>query len=251
MSNRLSLDRRDFGRVLVGLGSLVPSLGFCSARAAAPDGAGSIMNMVAALQESEFLSFSVESIFRASLARDNLKTLGVSAKVVFQRADTVFAVFGQGAEDDIQLSISGGQATLYRRSLASKTVLNVVPENGAAFSLPGLFIPFLGVLSKTVARDLFGEIKLLMPIAQGATGQVEPTTLVEVLGSSFMGEVWTSVSSGLPSRMSGTWFNSKGDAASASLSFADWSSEPPAEGSFPAIGQVEQAKSVGIEELGL
>ena len=252
MSHRFSQTRRGFGHGLVGFGSLALALGIQRVRAAAPDGAGSVLNMVAVLQSAKSLSFTVGSSFGTSVAKENLKTLGSRASVVFQRPDTLFVVFGEGGEDDIQLLVTGGQATLFRTSLASKTVLKIAPESGAAFSVPGLFIPFLGLLSDSAETDLFGEIKSLTPIAQGTANQAEPTTLVEVLGSSFTGEVWTSVSSGLPSRVSGTWFSSKGDAAaSAAVSFADWSFEPPAEGAFPASSQLEQAKSVNIEELGL
>lgn len=252
MPNRLTLNRRNFSHGLAGLGTVALTGFVQGAQAAAPDGAGSIMNMSAMLQASKSLSFRTDTSFGASVAGDKLKTLGARAKVVFQRPDTLFAVFGEGGEEDVQVLLSGGQATLYRLSLASKAVLKLAPENGAAFSVPGFFIPFLGLLSDDVVKDLFGGIQSVTPIAEGSASQPESTSLVAVMGSSFTGEVWTSVSNGLPTRVSGTWFSAKGDtAASAAVGFTDWSSEPPVEGAFAANGMVDQAKTVNIEALGL
>lgn len=252
MPNTFSLNRRDVGKVLAGVGAVALAGAVRQAQAAAPDGAGSITNMVAALQASKSLSFRTTSSFGASVARDKLKTLGARAAVVFQRPDTLFAVFGEGGQEDVQLMVSGGQATLYRLSLASKAVLKLAPENGAAFALPGLFIPFLGLLSSDVANDLFGGIQSVTPIGEGAANQPESTTLVAVMGGSFTGEVWTNVSDGLPARVNGTWFSAKGDtAASAAVTFSDWSSEPPTEGAFAGSGAGDQAKTVDLEALGL
>jgi hypothetical protein len=210
------------------------------------------MNMLAALQASKALSFRAEMSFGASVARDDLKILGTRAKVVFQRPDTLLAVFGESGEEDIQLLVSGGQATVFRLSLAARAVLPLVPANGAAFSVPGFFIPFLGLVSADAEKELFGEIKSLTPIAEDSGNQTEPTTLVAALGSSFTGEVWTNVSNGLPNRLSGTWLHSKNNtSASAVVSFSDWSSEPPVDGGLNAIGFADQAKIVDVEALGL
>ena len=252
MTNRLSPNRRDLGHALLGLGTLSLGLGIHRVRAAAPDGAGSIMNMIATLQASKTLSFRAEMTFGPSVAKNHLKTLGGRTAVVFQRPDTLFAAFGEGGEEDIQLLISGGQATLFRLSLAAKAVLPLVPANGAAFSVPGFFIPFLGLLSADAAKDLFGEIKSLTPISEGSENQTEPTTLVAALGSSFTGEVWTKVSDGLPNRLSGTWLHSDNHtSASAVVSFSDWSSEPPVEGGLNTNEQVDQATTVDVDALGL
>lgn len=252
MFNLNSLSRRDFSRVFAGLG--IANIAGCirPATAAAPDGAGNIMNMIATLQASRSLSFRSDAQFGASVARDGLKTLGARATVVLQRPDTIFAVFGEGGQEDVQLLISGGQATLFRLSLASKVLLKLVPDDGAAFAVPGLFIPFLGLLSGDVERNLFGGIKSMQQIAEGAAGQPEANTLVAVMGGRFTGEIWTNVSDGLPARISGTWFSGTGDtAASASVTLADWSFTPPVEAAFAANGLVDQAKIVDIEALGL
>jgi hypothetical protein len=252
MQSRMTLSRRNFNHALAGLGALALPGSVQGAGAAAPDGAGSIMNMASALQASKSLSFRTDSSFGASVAVDKLKTLGARTTVVFQRPDTLFAVFGEGGEEDVQLLLSGGQVTLFRLSLASKAVLKLEPENGSAFSVPGFFIPFLGLLSDDVTKDLFGAVQSVTPIAQGTADQPEATTLVAVMGSNFTGEVWTNVSNGLPARVNGTWFSSKGNtAASAAVSFTDWSSEPPVEGAFAGKGAVDQAKSVDVDALGL
>ena len=82
MTNRFSPNRRDLCCALVGLGTVALALGTQRARAAAPDGAGSIMNMLAALQASKALSFRAEMSIGASVANDDLKILGTCAKVV-------------------------------------------------------------------------------------------------------------------------------------------------------------------------
>lgn len=252
MPHRSSLNRRHVGQLMAGLGVAALSGGGQRVRAAAPDGTGSVMNMVAALQASKSLSFRTYTSFGASVARDKLKTLGARSTVVFQRPDTLFAVFGDGGDGDVQLMVSGGQATLYRMSLASKVVLTLAPETGAAFSVPGVFIPFLGLLSDDVTKDLFGGIQSVTPIAEGTAQQSESTTLVAVMGNGFTGEVWTNVSNGLPARVNGTWFGTKGDtAASAAVTFSDWSTEPPVEAAFAGKGAVDQAKTVKLEALGL
>jgi hypothetical protein len=210
------------------------------------------MNMVAALQSSNALSFRASMSFGASVAAHKLKTLGTRTIVAYQRADTIFAVFGGGGEPDVQLLVSNGQATLFRLSLASKAVLKLVPDNGAAFSVPGFFIPFLGLLSANPEKDLFGELKSVTPMAQGTESQSEPTALAAVVGRSFTGEIWTNVSNGLPAQLTGTWFHSKDNTAvSAAVSFADWSSNPQADAGVAANGQVERAMTVDVDALGL
>lgn len=243
-------NRRAFAGMLTGAAAavLVPVAG---ARAAAPDGAGAVADMAAALQAAQALSFTADSIFGASVARDKLRTLGNRASVVFQRPDSLFAVFGGGGEDDVQMLVSGGEATLFRLSLGSKTVLKLVPENGAAFAVPGLFIPFLGLLADDPATAFFGGINQVTPIAQGLPDQPEQTVLDAVMGKAFTGETWIDKSTGLPVRINGTWFGGTGDvAASAAVTFTGWSSAAPVAGAFAVKGLAE-AKSVELDALGL
>lgn len=250
METVLKLGRRQFGGLLAAVAT-TSALKVSPVEAAAPDGAGAILDMVAALQASNALSVTADANFGASVAKDKLRTLGNRASVVFQRPDSLLMVFGGGAEPDVQLVISGGEATLYRLSLAAKTVIKLAPENGAAFAVPGLFIPVLGLLATNVDKDFFGGITSVTPIAQGAPDQPESTTLASVIGSGFTGEVWVARSNGLPARVSGTWFGGKGDvAASAVLNLSGWSSEAPVAGAFAVKGLAE-AKSVELDALGL
>ena len=250
MSNALKLGRRGFGGMVAGLAAATV-LRAPQALAAAPDGAGAIQDMAAALQAARALSFTTDASFGASVTKDKLKTLGNRSSVVFQRPDSLFIVFGGDGGPDVQMLIAGGEATLYRLSLGAKTVLKLVPENGAAFAVPGLFIPALGLLSDNVDTDFFGGVTSVTPIAQGAPDQPEQTTLAAVMGAGFTGEVWVARSNGLPSRVSGTWFGAKGDvAASAVLNLSGWSSEAPVEGAF-AVKGLPEAKSVEIDALGL
>lgn len=244
-----SMNRRAFGGLAAGLAAaaLMPAAG----SATAPDGAGAVNDMMAALQAAAALTFDSETTFGASVAKDRLLTLGSRAHVVFQRPGTVFAVFGGGAEPDVQLLIANGEATLYRLSLASKTVLTLDPGNGAAFAVPGLFLPVLGLLGENIEADLFGGIQSVTPIAQAAPDQPEETTLAAVMGKRFTGEVWIDKSSARPVRMTGTWFGGKGDvAASAAVNLSAWSNAAPVAGVFAVKGLAE-AKSVGLGELGL
>ncbi len=250
MGNHLTLGRRAFGGLLAGLAltavSRVPE-----ALAAAPDGAGAVEDMLSALTASRALSFTAESSFGASVSKDRLRTLGNRASVVFQRPDSLFIVFGGGGQPDVQMLISGGEATLLRLSLASKTVLKLAPENGPAFAVPGLFIPFLGLLSETAGAEFFGDISSVTALAQGAPDQPETTTLAAVMASRFTGEVWVNKSTSLPVRTTGTWFGAKGDvAASAAVNFTGWSTEPPVAGAFAVKGLAE-AKTVELDGLGL
>ena len=250
MGERFTLGRRAFGGLLAGLAATAISRA-PQARAAAPDGAGAVKDMIAALSASRALSFTVESSFGASVSHDKLRTLGTRASVVFQRPDSLFMVFGGGGQPDVQLLVSGGEATLFRLSLASKTVLKLVPENGPAFSVPGLFIPFLGLLSENAGPDFFGDITSITALAQGTPDQPETTTLAAVMGSRFTGEVWVDRSTGLPARTTGTWFGAKGDlAASAAVNFTGWSAEAPVAGAF-AVKGLSEAKTVELDGLGL
>lgn len=247
--NAVSMSRRSFGGLAAGL--VVAGLQTRAATAAAPDGAGAVADMMAALQASAALSFSTQSTFGASVAKDRLLTLGSRAHVVFQRPDTIFAVFGAGGEPDVQLLIAGRQATLYRLSLAAKTVLPLDPANGAAFAVPGLFLPMLGLLAGDIDAEMFGGIQSVTPIAQAGPDQPEETTLAAVMGKRFTGEVWVDKSSGRPTRVTGTWFGGKGDVAeSAVVNLSDWSSEAPVAGAFAVKGLAE-AKSVALGDLGL
>lgn len=244
------LGRRGFGGVVAGLAAATV-LRAPRAVAAAPDGAGAIQDMVAALQGAKALSVTTDATFGASVTKDKLKTLGNRSSVVFQRPDSLFIVFGEGGQPDVQMLITGGEATLYRLSLAAKTVIKLAPENGAAFAVPGLFIPVLGLLSENIDKDFFGGVTSVTPIAQGAPDQPEQTTLAAVMGSGFTGEVWVAKSNGLPTRVSGTWFGAKGDvAASAVLNLSGWSSEAPVEGAF-AVKGLPDAKTVELDALGL
>lgn len=246
----IKLGRRAFGGAMAGLAAAA-MVRPPQARAAAPDGSGAVRDMMAALEAARALSFTVEINPGASVSRDGLKTLGSRASVVFQRPDSVFAVFGGGGQADVQMLVSGGEATLYRLSLASKTVLKLEPARGAAFAVPGLFVPFLGLLSEDVERDFFGGITSLTPLAQGAPDQPETTTLVAAMAGRFTGEVWVDKTSGFPARTTGTWFGAKGDvAASAGVNLTAWSSEAPVAGAF-AIKGLGTAKSVGLDGLGL
>lgn len=245
-----ALNRRAFGAAAAGLGATM-FLGAARAQAAAPDGAGAVADMVAALQAARSLSFTAQSSFGASVAQDRLRTLGSRASVVMKRPDSIFAVFGDGGEPDVQLLVSGGEATLFRLSLAAKTVLKLAPENGWAFAVPGLFIPFLGLLGDDAGKDFFGGVNSVTPIAEGAPGQAEQTTLVSVMGGSFTGEVWINRGNGLPARTTGTWFGAKGGvAASAAVNFSEWTSEAPG-GSDAAAAAMAGARSVGLDDLGL
>jgi hypothetical protein len=243
--------RRSFGKLVVGAATAALLARTTQASAAAPDGAGAIEDMLAALQSARALSFTAESSFGASVAKDKLKTLGPRANVVYQRPDSLFAVFGAGGEPDVQVLIAGGEATLFRLSLASKTVLKLAPENGAAFMVPGVFIPFLGLLASDPEAAFFGGVKSVTSVAEGAPDQPEKTTLASVMGASFTGEVWVNRSTGLPARTTGTWFGAKGDvAASAAVNFTEWSPEAPVAGAF-AVKGLDAAKVVALDGLGL
>jgi len=63
-----------------------------------------------------------------------------------------------------------------------------VPENGAAFMVTGLFVPFLGLLAENPETSFFGGINSVTSIAQGAPDQPEQTTLTAVMGAAFTGE---------------------------------------------------------------
>lgn len=249
MRERLVLNRRAMGGALASLtASALLSL---PSRAAAAGGTGSVADMVSALQSAAALTFDVEASFGASAGSSGLRTLGPRAHVVFERPDRLFAVFGGGGGEDVQLLIDGGEATLFRLPLASKTVLKLMPENGAAFAVPGLFLPFLGLLGGDVNQDFFGSIQSTTPIAQGAPDQPEQTTLTAVMGKRFTGEVWVDKSNGLPGRIIGTWFGAKADvAASAALNLTGWTTQVPAVSRF-AVEGLADAKQVGIDELGL
>jgi hypothetical protein len=203
------------------------------------------------LQAAKALSFTTETIFGASVAQDKLRTLGARANVVFARGDSLFAAFGSGGEPDVQLLVAGDEATLFRLSLAAKTTLKLAPERGAAFMVPGVFIPFLGLLADDPEAAFFGGVNSITAIAQGLPDQPEQTSLAAVMGGGFTGEIWVDRTTGLPARTNGTWFAAKGDiAASAAVNFSGWSSQAPVEGAFAVKGLAE-AKSVELDALGL
>lgn len=250
LGSQTTMGRRAFGGLLAAAGATA-LLQRSAARAAAPDGAGAVQDMVAALQAARSLSFTAESSFGASVAKDKLKTLGDRASVVFERPDKMFMVFGAGGQPDVQLLISGGEATLFRMSLAAKTVLKLSQDNGSAFMVPGLFIPFLGLLTDNPDMGFFGGINSVTAIAQGLPDQPQQTSLVAVMGNRFTGEVWVDKTTSLPTRTNGTWFGTAGDvAASAAVTFTGWSSVTPAEAAFSADGLAD-AKNVDIDGLGL
>lgn len=250
MAASLPMCRRAFGSLLAGAAALA-ALGKPGARAAAPDGAGAVNDMLAALQASRAWSFTTQSTFDVPATKDALKTVGSRASVVFARPDNLFVVFGGDGAPDVQLLMTGGEATLYRLSLAAKTVLKLAPENGAAFMVPGLFIPFLGLLADSPEEAFFGGINSVTPIAQGLPDQPEQTSLDAVMGSLFTGEVWVDKSTSLPARVNGTWFASKGSVTpSAAVSFTGWSPEAPDEAAFSIQGLAE-AKRVELTALGL
>ncbi|MCA3560300.1 MAG: hypothetical protein IOC82_04640 [Aestuariivirga sp.] len=255
----MTIGRRKFGGLLAGAATAAFG-GAGPARAAGPDAAGAINGMLDALQTAGALSFTAamsrdrcrrclaaDAKFGASVAKYGLKTLGSRASVAFQRSGSLFAVFGAGGEPDVQLSIAGGEATLFRPSLAAKTVLKLAPEKGAAFMVPGLFIPFLGLLADDPAAALFGGVDSVTPIARF---QPEQTTIAAVMGGRFTGEVWVDASTGLPARILGTWFAAGGVAASAAVFLSGWSREVPAAGAV-AVKPLDGAKSVELEALGL
>lgn len=251
MNSGFTLDRRAFGGLLAGLGAATLAGIAPAARAAAPDGSGAVTGMVAALQAARALSFTTQSSFGASVAADRLRTLGTRASVVFKREGGLFVAFGGGGEPDVRMLIAGDEVTLYSLSLAAKTVLKLAPENGWAFAIPGVFIPFLGLLGDDAGKDFFGGITSVTPIAQGEAGQPEQSTLVSVMGGGFTGEVWVDRSTGLPARTTGTWFAATGGmAASAAVDFSGWTAEDPADGAFTIEG-LAGAKSVGLDGLGL
>lgn len=251
MKSAFSVNRRYVTSFLAGLsvGAVWPRQ-FTSA--ATPDGAGAVNDMVGALQASNALSFTVDmNPGAAATGQTAFKILGTRARVVFQRPNTLFAVFGEGGGPDVQMLVSGGEVTLFRPSLAAKTVLKLAPENGAAFAVPGLFLPFLGLLSADVEKEFFGGIISITPLAQGMPDQPEATTLAAIMGGRFTGEAWLAKSNGLPDRIIGTWFGARGDtAASAALTFSGWSPQPPVAEAFAVTGLAE-AKQVEFRDLGL
>ena len=245
------IGRRKFGTLVAGAATAALVARAKAASAAAPDGAGAVQDMLAALQAARALAFTSDASFGATVAKDKLKVLGTRANVVFQRPDSLFAVFGAGGEPDVQMLITGGEATLFRLSLASKTVLKLAPENGAAFMVPGVFIPFLGLLASNPEAAFFGGVNSVTSIAEGTPDQPEATTLAAVMGAGFTGEVWVNRSTGLPARTTGTWFGAKGDvAASAAVDYSAWSSEAPVAGAF-AVKGLDAAKMVALDGLGL
>jgi len=248
MTNAYRIGRRGFGALAAGAG-LAAMLRQPALAAAA--GAEAIDAMAAALQGAKALSFTAEMDFGGAAASGKLRTLGTRASVVFARPDSLFAVFGGGAQADVQLLISGGKANIYRLSLTSRAELPLAPGNGAAFAVPGLFVPFLALLADDVKAALFGDIRSVTPIAQGAPDQPETTTLTAVMGSRFTGEAWVDKATGFPARTTGTWFGAKQDvAASAAVNFAGWSTAAPDAAAFAPKGLTE-AKAVQLEALGL
>ena len=99
MSTAVPLSRRALGKAMLGLAA-ASALRVPLASAAAPDGAGAVTDMVAALQAARALSFSAHATFGASVATAKLKPLGSRASVVFERPDSPVAVFGGGGEPD-------------------------------------------------------------------------------------------------------------------------------------------------------
>jgi len=249
MTNSMRLGRRGFGALVAGAG--LAAVLRPQAFAATSSAADAIDAMAAALQGAKALSFTADMELGAAAAGGRLRTLGTRASVVFTRPDSLFAVFGGGGEPDVQMLVTGGEATLLRLSLAAKTVVKLAPERGAAFMVPGLFIPFLGLPSQDPATDFFGGVNSITPIAQGLPDQPEQTTLDAVMGGRFTGEVWVDRSTSLPARINGTWFSGTGDvAASAAVTFTGWSSEVPPASAF-ALKGIDAAKAVDIDALGL
>ena len=73
MSTAVPLSRRALGKAMLGLAA-ASALRVPLASAAAPDGAGAVTDMVAALQAARALSFTANSTFGASVATAKLKT---------------------------------------------------------------------------------------------------------------------------------------------------------------------------------
>jgi len=248
MTTSSRLSRRGFGALAAAAG-LAAALRPRAAAAAA--GTEAIDAMASALQAAQALSFTADMDFGSAAATPKRVTLGTRASVVFARPDSLFAVFGGGGEPDVQLLIAGGKANIYRLSLAARTELALDPAAGAAFAVPGVFVPFLALLADDVKAALFGDIRSVTPIAQGAPDQPETTALTAVMGKSFTGEVWVDKATGFPARTTGTWFGAKQDvAASAAVNFAGWSTAAPDASAFAPKGLTE-AKAVELEALGL
>jgi hypothetical protein len=101
-----------------------------------------------------------------------------------------------------------------------------------------------------VGKDFFGGIQSVTPLAEGAPGQPETTTLAAVMGGAFTGEVWVDRGSGRPARVIGTWFGAGGDvAASAAVSLSGWSDA--VDGPASIVKGMTEAKTVPLEALGL
>lgn len=239
----MMLNRRRFGGLLAGLAGAAATAGV--GRATAPDGAGAVAEMMAGLQGASAMGFAAEMSYGASVAQAKLLTLGNAVLVKFSRGGKLLATSRAG---DTVLLVDGISATLFRPAAAAKTEMTLVSQDGSAFTVPGLFLPWLGLLSTNVDREFFGGISGVTPLAQGAPEQPEMTTLAAVMGSTFTGEVWVDRASGRPARVIGTWFGSD-VAASAAVNFSGWSDTVDAS-AFDVKG-LSEAKTVALEALGL
>lgn len=242
------LNRRRFGGLIAGLAGTAATSG--AARATAPDGSGAIKDMMVALQSASAMVFMAETNYGASVAKAKLLTLGSVTKVIFNRSGKLLATSGTRAVPDAVLLVDGGTATLFRPAVGARAVVSLAPQDGGAFAVTGMFLPWLGLLSADVGKDFFGGIASVTPLAEGAPDQPETTTLAAVMGSAFTGEVWVDRDNGRPARVIGTWFDSGGDrAASAAVNLSGWSDV--VETSAFEVKGLAEAKTVALDALGL
>jgi hypothetical protein len=241
----MRLNRRSLALCLMG-GLAAP--GLLQKAHAAADAAYTLENMVEALQGQSTLSFVADMEFGASAEASSRRRLGSSVHVVFERGGRLLASYGGPL--DVQLLIASGEATLYRPSQGLKSLLKPV-SGGSAFAVPGLFLPFLGLLSSDVKTALFGDIQSVTPLQEGTSEQPETTNLVAVMAGLFTGEVWIRKGESIPTRLIGTFFDAPGGRGeSAGLTFSGWSANPLAEGAFDLPG-LDQAKDVQLSGMGL
>lgn len=215
---------------------------------AAGDPAHTLDAMLAALQGQGTISFSADMDFGASAGKTGLRTLGSTVHVVFERAGRLLARYG--ASGDVYLLSKFGEATVYRPAAGLKSVLKPV-KGGSAFAVPGLFLPYLGLLNADVRKSLFGDIRSITPLAQGTPEQPEETDLAAIMSALFTGEIWIRKSDSTPARVIGTFFDGAGGAAeSASLTFSNWSAAAVSDDAF-GVPDMAKAKDVPLHKLGL
>lgn len=238
----LQLNRRH--AVVLGLAA-----GVCApmARASTAADAGEMLAlMTGALQSQGSLSFQASLDFGGSAGAAGRRTLGTRVQAAYQRPGRLLARYGDGG--DLVLAAEGSKATLFRASKAAKAVLPVTPGL-SAFSVDGLFLPFLGLFAADVSKALLGEVRSITLLSQGLPDQTEETVLIAVLSSLFTGEIWISKGSSLPTRIIGTFFDGAGGtAASARLDFSNWSTAPLAPSAFDVPG-FQEAREVTLDAL--